>query len=90
MLAALEDLASKLGLRLVYAEFGENELPIRGGRCRLKGEELILLDCSAAPRERIELLTEVLRGVPIQGFYLPPAVRSLLEVEESSRERDLR
>ena len=60
VLAALEELASKLGFHLIYAEFEESDLPIRGGRCRLKGKELILMDRSTAPRERIELSKTVL------------------------------
>lgn len=88
VLAALEGLASKLGLRLIYADFDESEPPARGGRCRVKGKELILLDRSTGPKERIELLAEALRGFSLQGFYLPPAVRILLEAKEGSHERD--
>ncbi len=82
VLAALEGLASKLGLRLIYADFEESDLPVRGGRCRLKGKELVLLGRSMPPGERIEVLAGALRSYPLQDLYLPPAVRSLLELGE--------
>lgn len=58
---------------------------VRSGRCRLRGEQLILLDRALSPRAQVEVLVDELAGCPLDGLYLSPAARALLERAAGAR-----
>ncbi len=51
----------------------------RGGLCRLREENLVIIDRDQSPHEQIEILAEALRGRDLDSVYLSPAVRRLIE-----------
>ena len=81
MLARLEAVAEKLGVRVRYEPLAAEDetVSIRGGLCRLRGDRMILVDSRLAPAERCLCLAEALGGFDLRGVFLPPAVRALIE-----------
>lgn len=51
----------------------------RGGACRLRDENLLIIDREMAPEDQIELLASALRGRPHEQLYLSPAARRVLQ-----------
>lgn len=70
----LKAAARQLGLR-VRVDNGS----FRGGRCRVEGEELIVLNRRHLPEAHLMILAEGLRGLATDTVFLRPAVRDALE-----------
>ena len=51
----------------------------RGGACRLREKDLIIIDRDQAPAEQLEVLAQALRGCDLESLYLSPAARSVVE-----------
>jgi len=51
----------------------------RGGACRLRDQDLLILDREQAPADQIEVLAEALRGRDLEQVYLSPAARRMLQ-----------
>jgi hypothetical protein len=52
---------------------------VRGGPCRLRDRDLIILDREQAPLDQIEVLAEALRSRDLEQVYLSPAARRILQ-----------
>ena len=52
---------------------------VRGGACRLREQELLILDRDQAPADQIEVLAEALRGRDLEQIYLSTAARRVLQ-----------
>jgi hypothetical protein len=76
----LSEAARRLGLEVrrerILREVGYR---VRGGACRFRDRNLIILDRELAPAEQVEILAEALRGRDVDGLYLSPAARRVLE-----------
>jgi len=80
-LSLLEELADRLGIPIRY-EIIKDELTGPGGLCRVDGEFILLIDTKATAKEKIEIMTEALRRFDLDGIYIKPALRELLEEYE--------
>jgi hypothetical protein len=76
----LSEAARRLGLEVrrekILREVGYRA---RGGSCRFRNRNLIILDREMAPAEQIEILAEALRGHDLEALYLSPAARRMVE-----------
>ena len=76
----LKHLAERVGLRVreevLLREVGYHP---RSGTCRVRGEEVLFVDRSLSAVERVTVLTDELRRRDLQGVYVSPALRRLLE-----------
>lgn len=52
---------------------------VRSGGCRVRGEDVIFLDRSLTPSERVSVLVDALAARNVETVYLTPALRRLLE-----------
>jgi hypothetical protein len=50
----------------------------RGGACRLREKDLVILDSAQPPAEQLEVLLDALRERDLEALYLSPAARRLL------------
>src|SRR5208282_109988 len=50
----------------------------RGGACRLRERDLLIIDSAQPPAEQLEVLLEALRTRDLETLYLSPAARRLL------------
>lgn len=71
---ALKDVAQQLGLR-VRVEQGN----FRGGRCKVGGDDLVVLNKRHPAEIHLALLAESLRTLPTETVFMRPAVRDALE-----------
>ena len=70
--------ASRLGLDVRVEPF---DTPARraGGLCSLRGSKLVLLDGHAPVRDRALALAGALATLDVDGIYVAPAARELIE-----------
>jgi hypothetical protein len=82
----LKTVAERVGVRVreevLLREVGYHP---RSGMCRLRGEEVLFVDRSLPLAERVAVLTEELRRRDLQGIYVSPALRCLLEGRAAGR-----
>jgi len=74
LLHHLEQLAEGLGVEVCYEAAGG-----RAGLCVLRGQKRAVIDHKLTVSARVEALAAVLTDCDIEGLYVPPAVRELLE-----------
>ncbi len=80
----LKELATRLGVQIreeiLLREVGYR---VRSGLCRVRGEDVIFLDRSLPPEERVQVLLDGLAGRDVETLYLSPVLRRLLEGRRS-------
>jgi hypothetical protein len=79
VLAELESIAARMGIAVRAEPFGSGLLRGRGGLCWVRGQPLIVMDATLAPVDRIALLAGALARFELEGVYVAPAVRDLIE-----------
>jgi hypothetical protein len=78
-LEGLEDIATRLGVELRYENLGYPGIRTEGGLCRLSGKPVILIDRRESRRKKIRILADALNRMDLEGIFIPPAIRNLLE-----------
>jgi hypothetical protein len=53
----------------------------RGGACRFREKDLVIIDSAQTPAEQLDVLIEALRTRDLEQIYLSPAARRLLQDE---------
>lgn len=74
----LEELAERLGIKVRYEQIKKEGGFFPGGLCRVKGENLLILNSKAAPEDKIETLARALASFDLTQIYIRPALRDLL------------
>lgn len=83
LLQNLEAIAGELSVE-IRLENLEDLGGSRGGLFRLRGQPCILMDRNLSVPERVNLLARSLAQLPLDGVFMPPAVRELLESRATS------
>jgi hypothetical protein len=79
ILSHLEALAHMLDIDVRYERLEADTAFASGGLCRLRDRRIIIVNESAANKEKIRTLAGALRRFDLSGIYLKPALRDLLE-----------
>ena len=79
LLGQLEEVADKLGVGIRCEKINVEESNSLGGLCRVQGEYIIIIDSRATIKEKIQVLAEALRHFDLEGIYIKPKIRQLLE-----------
>ena len=58
---------------------------VRGGACRLREKDLVIIDRDMAPAEQLEVLADALRSRDLESLYLSPAARQVVQPGTQSR-----
>ncbi|MBI4727109.1 hypothetical protein HY768_07795 [candidate division TA06 bacterium] len=74
IIEAMTLLAEKLGLSIKFDEFEG-----RGGWCKLKGTEKIIINKRLMPKEQIRILAQILVRYPTEEQAMPPKIRQLID-----------
>jgi hypothetical protein len=78
----LADAATRVGLEVrrerLLREVGYRA---RGGACRLRDKNLVIIDREQPPHEQLEVLAEALRSRDFESLYLSPAARRVIGAE---------
>ena len=83
LLNQLEELAKKLGITVRCENVNLEESSSAGGLCRLKGKYVLIVNAQAPVKEKIEVLTKVLKRFPLGDIYIRPVIRELLGESKS-------
>ena len=75
----LEALAYNLGIEVRYEKIPQDDVTIAGGRYRLKGKNVIVVDARAPAKDRVRTLVQALKAFDLSDVYIRPALRELLE-----------
>jgi hypothetical protein len=75
----LEALAYNLGIEIRYEKIPQDDVTIAGGRYRLKGKNVVVIDSRATTKDRIRILVQALKPFDLADVYIRPALRELLE-----------
>jgi hypothetical protein len=76
LLDAMEDLARKSGIRVRRESFRGD-----GGLCRVGDQQSIIINRSRMPAEQVQILAASLALIDLDGVFMPPQVRDLIDVE---------
>ena len=79
ILGYLEDLAFRLGIKIVNDKLGVENYSIRGGLCKVKGIYKIFIDPSSPVEDQIKILARALGSFKTDEMYLLPFIREILE-----------
>jgi hypothetical protein len=55
----------------------------RGGACRLRDRDLVIIDRDQPASEQLEVIAEALRSRDLESVYLSPAARRVVDVGET-------
>ena len=76
----LKEVAGRIGLKVreetLLREVGYH---VRSGQCRIRGEDVVIIDRNLAPAERLQVLLDAVADRNVETHYLTPALRQLLE-----------
>ena len=77
----LEELAEAFGVKIRYEPIRQDEdaVHVTGGLCLLKGEYVLIVNSRSTAREKIRTLATALKHFDLDGVYLRPALRELLD-----------
>jgi hypothetical protein len=74
-------LAERFGVKIRYEPIKEDEdsIHVVGGLCLLRGEYVIIINCKATTKDRIETLATALKHFDLDQIYLLPSLRKILD-----------
>ena len=76
----LKELANRLGVQVrEEALLREAGYHVRSGACRVREQEMIIIDRNLPVADRVDVLLRGLAAHDFETHYLSPALRSLLE-----------
>jgi len=79
ILKGLEDLAERLGVKVSYERLENDDIEVRSGRYRLRGQNVLLVDRRLDMAGRIDVLRRELRQMNLAAVYVKPYLRAMLE-----------
>jgi hypothetical protein len=79
LLEHLEQIAIRLGVELRYENLGSPGLRSDGGFCKVEGKPMILINRKDSRRRQIQILARSLQKLNLEGIFIPPAVRRVIE-----------
>jgi hypothetical protein len=86
LLRHMEEVASAIGLDIRYERLEGEASGFPGGFCRIRSKPVLILNSEATPREKVMALAGALRRFDLSCIYLRPAVRDILDADETDEE----
>ena len=80
----LEDLAEQLGISIRYDDLCDPEVPATSGLCKVRGRHFYIMDRTNGVSEKIRLLSQCLCRMDLDGVYVLPAIRELLNAARTT------
>lgn len=82
-LIQLEELAVRLGMTIRYEPLKIDGSVHMGGFCRIKGEDFLIINKKATPREKIHILIDALKRCDLSEIYVRPSLREILDNQDN-------
>lgn len=83
LLEHLEDLVSRLGVTLREENLAGSGYNSGGGYCSVNGQGMIFLNKRDSRQRKIRILARSLKRFNLEGVFIPPAVRRVIESSEN-------
>ncbi len=90
LLQELEEIAEKLSIAVQYDDLLGMDFNVKGGLCKLRGKNVIILDRRTPPRERIDLLARALRQFDLSSISMKPYVRLIIGDRSETQDKGTR
>lgn len=84
ILVQLEELANNLGVQVRYEQIRKEGSYYAGGLCRIKGEEILIVNSRARTDDKIEAMAKALASFDLSQVYVRPALRDFLSKYSSN------
>jgi hypothetical protein len=81
VLSDLEAAAEKLGIKVSYEAL--QETVGGGGLCKVKGVFRVIIDKRGTVGEKLSTLARALSGFDLEGIFLSPAARDIVEQHQA-------
>ena len=78
----LKDTARKLSIEIQFANLADQDIPAQSGYCKVRGEDLILVDTRLPIPHQIEVILDILRRFDLEDIYVASWIRERLENPE--------
>jgi hypothetical protein len=78
ILGQLEELARSLEIRVRYEPIRGEGPFYAGGLCRIKGENVLIINSKATMRDKIQELVKAVKQFDLSQVYMRPALREFL------------
>lgn len=75
----LKNLARKLSIEILFANLSDPEIPTQSGYCKVRGEELIVVDKRLSVHHQIEVLLNIFQKFDLDDVYIASWIRERLE-----------
>ena len=83
ILSQLEELADNLGVKVRYEQIKKEGAFSPGGLCKVKGEDILIINSKAGIEAKIETLAKALVSFDLSQIYIRPALREFLLKDSS-------
>ncbi len=78
ILRHLESVADRIGVEIRFDAFDSAAAWRRGGLCRLRGRDVIVVDATLGVLDKLEIVALALSTFDTEHLYIPPEVRRKL------------
>ncbi len=75
----LKDLAGNLGITVLEKNLRNVGLKVESGLCKVKEEQMFIMDKHLSVHKKNRLLASCLRDMPCENIYIVPAIREYLD-----------
>ncbi len=83
MLERLQESLDKCGISLEVRKLDDEEVNIKSGLCEVEGRHVLIVDKRLGIEGRISVILKTLKTRNLEGVYIQPALRELIDsVEE--------
>ncbi len=83
MLERLNDALDKCGISMEVRKLDDEEVNIESGLCEVEGRRVLIVDKRLGIEGRINVILKTLKTLNLEGVYIQPALRELIDsVEE--------
>jgi len=83
-LGQLEELARNLDITVRYEKILKESAFFPGGYCKVKGNDLIIINKMATLDDKVEIIARALLLFDLSQIYVLPAIRELIDSFEKS------
>jgi hypothetical protein len=90
LLQELEEIAEKLSISVQYDDLMGMDFRVKGGLCKLRGKNVIIMDRRTPPRERIDLLARALRQFDLSSMFIKPYIRLIIRDGPETQDKGIR
>ena len=75
----LKDTARKLSIEVLFADLSDPEIPTQSGSCKIRGENLIVVDNRLSAQRQIEVILNIFQQFDWDDVYVASWIRERLE-----------